>query len=576
MPATVTLAEYIFTRLRQLGVGSIHGVPGDFNLTLLDYVAPSGLEWVGNANELNAGYAADGYARIKGLSALITTFGVGELSAVNAIAGAYAERAPVVHIVGTPSRATQDGKLLVHHTFNDGDFRRFGKMHAHITVAQASLRDPLTSPDQIDHVLQQCLMHSRPVYIELPVDLVDAPVDSDKLQIHITVPKALPTSASDEALARVIDRIYAAKQPIILADGECRPLGIVEDVQALVKSTNWPTWTTPFGKGLFDETLPNFNGTYNGGYDYPAIQKAFEEADLVLCFGPHWSSTNTYAYTSIPKAGVCISFTDTEINIDDQVFRDVPARLAVSQLLQKLDVSKSQQYDVAFHKQLRSHIPASVAFSDVSKDSSLSQDKLWRAFEPYLRPGDIILGETGTSGYGVREMRLPTRTRVFVPATWLSIGYMLPAAQGAALAQRELQKEKKQNKDQDSGRTILFIGDGSLQMTVQELSTIIRLNLNVIVFLLNNDGYTIERVIHGLHERYNDVPHWRYLQAPSFFGAGQDSFTKNVKTWGELEEVLKDERLMDGKGLRMVEITLEREDVPEGPLKEYLEKERVR
>ncbi|KAE9574616.1 Pyruvate decarboxylase [Colletotrichum fructicola] len=168
MSSSTTIATYLFTRLRQLGVGAIHGVPGDYNLDLLDYVKPSGLTWVGNANELNAAYATDGYARIKGIGAIITTFGVGELSAVNAIAGAYAELSPVVHIVGTPPRASQDARLLIHHTFADGEYGQFAKMHAHVTVAQTSLWDPRTSAQQIDTVLQQCLTALPQVQSDLP------------------------------------------------------------------------------------------------------------------------------------------------------------------------------------------------------------------------------------------------------------------------------------------------------------------------------------------------------------------------------------------------------------------------
>lgn len=162
MSASINLVEYLFTRLRQLGVSAIHGVPGDYNLELLDYVKPSGLVWVGNANELNAAYAADGYARIKGIGAVVTTFGVGELSAISAIAGSYAEFAPVVHILGTPPRASQDGRLLIRHTFADGEYGRFAQMNSHVTVAQTSLWDPQTSAQQIDTVLQECLLHSRP------------------------------------------------------------------------------------------------------------------------------------------------------------------------------------------------------------------------------------------------------------------------------------------------------------------------------------------------------------------------------------------------------------------------------
>lgn len=126
---TITLAEYLFVRLSQPGCRALHGLPGDFNLTLLDYVESSGLKWVGNANELNAGYATDAYARIHGIGAMCTTFGLGELSAVNAIAGSYAERVPVVHIVGTPGRPSQRNGMLLHHTLGSGDYRVFARIH---------------------------------------------------------------------------------------------------------------------------------------------------------------------------------------------------------------------------------------------------------------------------------------------------------------------------------------------------------------------------------------------------------------------------------------------------------------
>ncbi|KAK7432044.1 hypothetical protein QQZ08_001334 [Neonectria magnoliae] len=571
MPPTTRLAEYLFSRLRQLGIGAIHGVPGDFNLTLLDYVEPSGLQWVGNANELNAAYATDGYARIKGIGALITTFGVGELSAINAIAGAYAERAAVVHVVGTPRRAAQDSRALLHHTFNDGEYRRFSQMHAQVTVAQTRLWDPRTSPEQIDSILQQCLLHSRPVYIEIPVDMVDVLVPIERLSSEICIPVTEPTAIHDAVLTRVLDKIYAAKQPIILVDGEIRPLGIVDEVQKFVKSTNWPTWTTPFGKGLLDETTPNFHGIYRGSYDDLEVQRFINDADLVVVFGPHFSSTNTFAFTSVPKPSVTISFTDTEINLQSEITRDVPARASVSRLAQRLDSSKVKSYDT-YPKLPRDYL---VSFSAVSGDQPITQDKSWRIFANFLRPGDIVLGETGTAGYGVREMALPLHTRLFTPVTWLSIGYMLPAAQGAALAQRELIAASKYHGIKE-GRTILLIGDGSFQMTAQELSTIIHKNLNVIVFLINNDGYTIERCIHGATQRYNDVASWRYLNAPAFFGASEDTFTSSAKTWDELEKVLGNEKLTDGTGLRMVEVTMDREDAPEGPLSYYLKEQKKR
>ncbi|KAF9695610.1 hypothetical protein EKO04_006692 [Ascochyta lentis] len=579
MSDTIKLAEYLFTRLNQLGASAVHGVPGDFNLDLLDYVEPSGLLWVGNANELNAGYAADGYSRIRGIGALVTTFGVGELSAINAIAGAYAERAPVVHIVGTPNRATQDGRVRVHHTFNDGNFRRFGEMHAHVTVAQTSLRDPLTAPGEIDRVLQQCLIHSRPVYIEVPVDLVDAPVRSATLQHPVRLPEPLATPTINDAISQVLEELYAAKRPVILFDGECRALNITKEVQSIIEATTWPTWTTSFGRGLIDESLFNFQGVYKGAFDDQSIQDFFKQADLVLIFGPHFSTTNSYALTAKPETKISIIFSDTEIELGTTVLRDVPARLAVSELREKLDTAKVARYSASDLQGLSWHQTPSLSFSAVAKDEVISHSKLWDLFTPYIRSGDIVMGETGTSGYGVREMRTPSNVRVFAPVTWLSIGYMLPAAQGAALAHSQIRSQLSgavNGEKAKEGRTILFIGDGSLQMTVQEISTMIRHNLNIIIVVLNNDGYTIERAIHGLKEIYNDVAAWRYLGAPSFFGAKEGTFTASARTWGELEKVLGDERLAEGTGLRMVELFLDREDVPKGPLAMLMGKEQKR
>ncbi|KAL1855037.1 hypothetical protein Plec18170_004451 [Paecilomyces lecythidis] len=565
----IEVAGYLFHRLRQMGVGSVHGVPGDYNLTLLDYVEPAGLRWVGNANELNAAYATDGYARIKGIGALVTTFGVGELSAVNAIAGAYAERAPVVHIVGTPGRQLQDARKLIHHTFNDGEYRRFAQIHSHLTVAQANLRDPRLIPEQIDDVLRQCIIHSRPVYIEVPVDVVDQRVPDDRLKTPISIPATVPLEIHNGVLDRVLERMYSAKRPIIFVDGESRAMGILDDIQKLIHMTNWPTWTTCFGKGLQDETLPNFHGIYRGSFDDPAVREFIDDADLVLCFGPHFSSTNTFAHSNVPNTEKTVFFSDTQVTFGVDIVRDIPAKHIVPLLIQSMNTSKTYRYDP--YPDLPRDCPLSLA--EVTDSERITQDRLWKLFANFLRPGDILLGETGTPGYGVREMSLPKHTRLFTPVTWLSIGYMLPAAQGAALAQEELIASSNYHGIQEA-RTVLLIGDGSFQMTAQELGTIIRHKLNVVIFLINNDGYTIERCIHGRNQAYNGVSPWRYLQGPNFFGADEDTFTGSVATWGELKKVLADEKVSNGKGLRFVEVILDRDDAPTGPLSYYMENQK--
>ncbi|KAL7898772.1 thiamine diphosphate-binding protein [Trichoderma sp. SZMC 28014] len=564
--APVKLANYLFTRLRQLGVESVHGVPGDFNLTMLDHVEPAGLNWVGNANELNAAYAADGYSRIKGLGAIVTTFGVGELSAINAIAGAYAEFAPVVHIVGTPSRQIQEERLAVHHTLNDGEFKRFSQMHAHVTVAQTRLWNPLTSAEQVDNILVQCLLHCRPVYLELPVDMVDAFVSGDRLRTPILIPEPQPTPNLDEVLVKIISKVEAAKQPVIYMDGESRPLRIVEEVQQFVSMTKWPTLASPFGKGLLDETEPNFIGVYQGQFGAKAVHDFVMETDLALCFGPHYSGTNTYMWNSIPQSKETIEFTTSGVKIGREFYRDVSPKLVLSRLLKELNMSKitasSSMPDLPRYQLLA---PSSTPADDIIK-----QDRVWKVLGNLIQPGDIVMGETGTPGFGVREMPMQQHCRVFSHVTWLSIGYMLPAAQGAALAQKELIAASKWHNIK-TAKTILFIGDGSFQMTVQEISTMVKHNLDVVIVLINNDGYSIERFIHGRKQGYNDIARWRYLEAPSFFGAPKDTYTASAKTWSELNTILERYKTENNKGLSMFEVIMEREDAPLGQLQKVLE-----
>jgi pyruvate decarboxylase len=182
MTRNISLARYLFTRLKQQGIREVYGVPGDYTLKAIDHLKQSGLQWISNCNELNTGYAADGSARITGLSALFTTYGVGELSAINAIAGSYAEHVPVVHVVGSPARQLQESGAVLHHSLGDGRNGVFREMHEMVTVACSALWDARTAPHIIDDSIVRCLRASRPVYIDIPCDLVPAEVPEDRLE----------------------------------------------------------------------------------------------------------------------------------------------------------------------------------------------------------------------------------------------------------------------------------------------------------------------------------------------------------------------------------------------------------
>lgn len=575
MPKEIKLAEYVFNRIFQLGVRAVHGVPGDYNLNLLDYVEPAGLDWVGNCNELNAGYAADGYARTKGLGALVTTFGVGELSAINAVAGAFCEYAPVLHIVGTPLQKMHKAGTLIHHTLGDGNYEHFAEMVKRVTVAQVNLIDTTTAPEQFDWAVEQCLMHSRPVYIRIPIDMVDAPVSSARLLDAISIPR-FPTEPENlnKATEMILERLYASKKPFIMVDGGTLPFNITEEVNTFVEKTGFPTACTSYGKSRIRESLPNFHGMYHGIAPKIDMLDFFANSDLIILFGPHNSNINTFLFTTIPDAKKTIELNQSNVTIGlqasggDPLTLDVSPKTLLEKLLKDIDLEKLPKYDP--YPNIPNPRAIAKALPPTKKDAIVDQDTFYQRLSLYLREGDFILGETGTAGYGIRDLALPDNTMSFGPVTWLSIGYMLGAAQGMAIAQQELITAGK-----PQGRTVLLIGEGSLQMTVQEISTIIRKKLNMIIFVLNNDGYTIERLIHGKRAHYNDVAIWRYLEAPSFFGADKEGDyapqTYHASNWGELEGIWAKKELWDGKGLRMVEIKMDIDDGPT-PLLAILEK----
>ncbi|KAF4996146.1 hypothetical protein FDECE_12571 [Fusarium decemcellulare] len=574
MTPTIDLADYLWRRLAELGLRSVHGVPGDYNLTLLDYLDSNGLHWVGNANELCSGYAADGYARIKGIGALATSFGVGELSAINAIGGAYAEKAPVVHIVGTPPTGVQKAGVCVHHSLGDGNYRVFADMYKFVTVAQANLTDPSTAPEMIDKTLRECVQQSRPVYIEMPTDMVQAKVPAPESPIDLSIPGYNET-LEDQLVDEVVSRIQGSKKPMILVDGFSARFGAKDEINEVVRLTGFPTLTTSCGKGIVSEGLDNFHGVHFGSAGPPGHQEWAQSRDLVLRFCALNSDTNTFGHTAQPESKVTATFDSDSIHMtgtstSSAEGQAISLKSALTKLLGRLkhlELPTAEPYP----KECGSLRQMLHDLKTPDDGAIVDQYSFWPLISNFIKSGDIVMTETGTALYGGQSLILPDDTTLINSMIWLSIGYMLAACQGASLAQRDM----CQDGSGCPGRTILFEGEGSLQMTAQSISDIIRNKLDVIIFVLNNKGYTVERIIHGFDAVYNDVQDWRHLEAPSYFGAPKDDPSYPVRTfsagnWGELRAILQHAGLQEGKGLNMVEIMMEVDDAPHA-LRKFVE-----
>ncbi|EAY2229976.1 alpha-keto acid decarboxylase family protein [Salmonella enterica] len=530
-----TVADYLLDRLAGCGIGHLFGVPGDYNLQFLDHVIghPT-LRWVGCANELNAAYAADGYARMSGAGALLTTFGVGELSAINGIAGSYAEYVPVLHIVGAPCSAAQQRGELMHHTLGDGDFRHFYRMSQAISAASAIL-DEQNACFEIDRVLGEMLAARRPGYIMLPADV------AKKTAIPPTEALALPVHEAQSGVETAFR--YHARQCLmnsrriaLLADFLAGRFGLRPLLQRWMAETPIAHATLLMGKGLFDEQHPNFVGTYSAGASSKEVRQAIEDADRVICVGTRFVDTLTAGFTQQLPAERTLEIQPYASRIGETWF-NLPMAQAVSTL-------RELCLECAFAPP-----PTRSAGQPVRIDKGeLTQESFWQTLQQYLKPGDIILVDQGTAAFGAAALSLPDGAEVVVQPLWGSIGYSLPAAFGAQTACPDR-------------RVILIIGDGAAQLTIQEMGSMLRDGQAPVILLLNNDGYTVERAIHGAAQRYNDIASWNWTQIPSALNAAQQAECWRVTQAIQLAEVL--ERLVRPQRLSFIEVMLPKADLPE-------------
>ncbi|HCL5074697.1 TPA: indolepyruvate decarboxylase [Salmonella enterica] len=535
MQTPYTVADYLLDRLAGCGIGHLFGVPGDYNLQFLDHVIdhPT-LHWVGCANELNAAYAADGYARMSGAGALLTTFGVGELSAINGIAGSYAEYVPVLHIVGAPCSAAQQRGELMHHTLGDGDFRHFYRMSQAISAASAILNEQ-NACFEIDRVLGEMLAARRPGYIMLPADV------AKKTAIPPTEALTLPaheTQSSVETAFRYHARqcLMNSRRIALLADFLAGRFGLRPLLQRWMAETPIAHATLLMGKGLFDEQHPNFVGTYSAGASSKEVRQAIEDADRVICVGTRFVDTLTAGFTQQLPAERTLEIQPYASRIGETWF-NLPMAQAVSTL-------RELCLECAFAPPPTRSVGQPVRIDK----GELTQENFWQTLQQYLKPGDILLVDQGTAAFGAAALSLPDGAEVVVQPLWGSIGYSLPAAFGAQTACPDR-------------RVILIIGDGAAQLTIQEMGSMLRDGQAPVILLLNNDGYTVERAIHGAAQRYNDIASWNWTQIPQALNAAQQAECWRVTQAIQLAEVL--ERLARPQRLSFIEVMLPKADLPE-------------
>ena len=506
-----TVIEHVLSRLCDIGIKDVFGVAGDFAFPIDDAVtAKKDMRWIGNCNELNAAYSADGYARIHGMAALCTTYGVGELSAINGIAGAYAENVPIFHLVGMPPSSTQAAHRLVHHTLGNGEFELFHKMAEPVVCARA-IMTPENCAAETERLIAAALYHRRPVYMNFPADYATRPIlgTAQPLPEPVSDPSALKA-----AVNAVVAELDGSGRACILPGILVSRLGLNAQATDLVKASGLPFATMFMDKCVLEESLPNYIGMYDGRLMNEEVRAFIEGCDLVLGIGARLTDFNSGAFTARIEHSKSVNILHHSVRVGEAVYNNVEMKDMLTAL-----AAKVTRRDLKVTKAPGLGKPVG------SRDEKITVEYLYPRWEAMLRERDILITDTGSSSMGLAFANMPKGSTFHNQSLWGSIGWATPASFGVALAAPDQ-------------RTVLITGDGSHQLTAQEISQFYRFGLKPLIFVLNNEGYLIERLLcKNPDSYYNDLAKWNYHKLPEALGC-EGWLTARVTTCGELDDII--------------------------------------
>ena len=522
----VSVVTYALDRLADLGIEHVFGVPGDYAFPINDAVeVHPRLTWVPSANELNAAYAADGYARRRGAGIVCTTYGVGELSALNGLMGAMAERLPVFHLVGVPSLRIIRQGLICHHTLGDRDYNRFEAISSAASCVNARL-NPENAVIGLARVIDKALEESRPAYLTFPMDLALMPITGKPIHGSPlgTINQHDSVAAELEAVLDLLEaKIASASTPVVLPTITLKRFGLVHAFESFLKATGLAYATTPMDKALLSEEHPAFLGMYNGNRSTPPdVAGVVEQADLVLDFGGLvLEDLNTGLWSGSLNKTRVVSIHADWVQAGDQVFTSVSISDVLEGLTQRFDAASRRANWWGEQRPVRpdSFLPL-VGNTDQPTDSASFYPRLQR----FLRPNDILVSDTGTCLLKLNAIRLPPAVGMESQTLWGSIGWGTPATLGCAIAEPE-------------HRVVLVTGDGAHQLTMQEVGVMGFTGVKPVVIVLNNDLYGVEALISETGHAYNDLPKWRYASIPMSLGC-EGWWCGRAATVGELEQAL--------------------------------------
>jgi indolepyruvate decarboxylase len=507
-----TVATYLTTRLREISIEHVFTIPGDYCAPFLDVLdATPGITRVPNLNELGCGYAADGYARLKGAGAACVQYGVGTFSLLNCLAGSFVEFVPVAIISSSPGASSrlleEHQNILFHHS--TGDLLADQEVFKQVTVASVVITNAGAAAGEIDWALTQMITHRRPVYIEVINSVWNAvcPEPSGKLA---PIPPYSDPTALQSAVRAAYAALASAQSPVLFLGVELQRFGLQKLAQELVEITGIPFTTTSLGKTVLDESQRLFAGTYAGPASPPFTNDLVTKSDCVVALGT--IITDDYLALMSSSFAKMIRVSHDETRVDLTYFPPVALEDFLVAFLEVIRQSPLH------YKGRLPETPIKTPSPSSHPETQLTYERFYEALGAFmvgssLRDSSVLVLGESTSLYVFGNLFGLSPDSFVAQAAWGSLGHETGAALGVALASGK--------------RPLVVAGDGGFMMICQEISSLVQAKSNAVIFVMSNRGYAIEQAFvnlkafepGGKFAPYDVLPAWDYLALAQAFGA---------------------------------------------------------
>jgi indolepyruvate decarboxylase len=525
------IGDYLINELYRLNVRHIFGLPGDYILGFYDLLTRSNIAIINTCDEQGAGFAADAYARMRGIGAVCVTYCVGGLKVLNSTAEAYAEKSPVIIISGSPGITERKKSALLHHKIRD--YSTQFDLFSQVTIAATIIDDDQNAASEINRVLSAALRHKMPVYIEIPRDMIYKPVRDHGFTRSEFIESNI--NAIKEAAQEALTLLNSSSKPILVAGVEVQRFGLEGFVLEFLEKTNIPVVSTPLSKSVINEDHPSYLGVYEGAIGHTDVRKYVESSDCIILLGTFITDIDFGNSPTPIDQGRTINSTSQRLVIKHHVYENISTREFINALNESNQLKKFSKVKFARKTFIR--------FQTV-ENQKITVNRMFQRLNAFISSKNVVIADIGDALFGGLDLLIHKGTEFLSPAYYLSMGFAIPGSIGAQLADPDI-------------RPVVIVGDGAFQMTGVELSTVAKLKLNPIIILMNNDGFRTERTI--LDGVFNDIPQWNYGKITELIGRGKSYI---VKTEGQFELALNEVE-KNSKEFALIEVILDRFDSSE-------------